>query len=61
MRDLYYKRNPRVKDPNMLVPSEMPIKKYLEELAMNEHRSAFLNGSAEVHQWSGHPERYDPY
>nr|CAD1820107.1 unnamed protein product [Ananas comosus var. bracteatus] len=57
MRDLYYKRNPRVKDPNMLVPLEMPIKKYLEELAMDEHRSAFLNGSAEVHQWSGHPER----
>ncbi|XP_073013207.1 F-box/WD-40 repeat-containing protein At3g52030 isoform X1 [Typha latifolia] len=57
MRDLYYKRNPHVSSSNMSVPSETLMKKYLEDLAMDEHRSAFLSGSTEVHQWDGHRVR----
>ncbi|XP_072950548.1 F-box/WD-40 repeat-containing protein At3g52030-like isoform X2 [Typha angustifolia] len=57
MRDLYYKRNPHVSSSNVSVPSETLMKKYLEDLAMDEHRSAFLSGSTEVHQWDGHRVR----
>ncbi|KAJ3671760.1 hypothetical protein LUZ60_007839 [Juncus effusus] len=57
MRDLYYKRNPHVRRSDATVPIQTSMKNYLEELAIDEHESAFLTGSAEVLQWKGHSTR----
>ncbi|XP_038989803.1 F-box/WD-40 repeat-containing protein At3g52030 isoform X6 [Phoenix dactylifera] len=59
MRDLYYKKNPRIRSSSDIsIPLETSMKIYLEELAMEQHRLALTSGSAEVHQWTGHPVRY---
>ncbi|XP_038989802.1 F-box/WD-40 repeat-containing protein At3g52030 isoform X5 [Phoenix dactylifera] len=58
MRDLYYKKNPRIRSSSDIsIPLETSMKIYLEELAMEQHRLALTSGSAEVHQWTGHPVR----
>ncbi|GJN28673.1 hypothetical protein PR202_gb16828 [Eleusine coracana subsp. coracana] len=53
MRDLYYKRNPQARGSS----SDISMKSYFEELAMDEHVSSLSRGSAEVYQWIGHPLR----
>ncbi|CAA6668226.1 unnamed protein product [Spirodela intermedia] len=55
LRDIYFKRGPRIfGTTDLQVPLGTPLKNYLEELAMEQHRLALINGHAEVHQWSGH-------
>uniref|UniRef100_A0A0E0MD66 F-box domain-containing protein n=1 Tax=Oryza punctata TaxID=4537 RepID=A0A0E0MD66_ORYPU len=53
MRDLYYKRNPQARSSG----SNVSIKSYFKELALDEHASSFSRGPAEVYQWIGHPNR----
>jgi hypothetical protein len=53
MRDLYYKKNPQARGSR----SDIAMKSYFEELAMDEHVSSLSRGSAEVYQWIGHPMR----
>ncbi|KAJ1685728.1 hypothetical protein LUZ63_017118 [Rhynchospora breviuscula] len=57
MRDMYYKMNPLVKKNSLAVPSQSSMKRYLEELAMEQHEMALSTGSAEVFQWKAHPIR----
>nr|XP_019708543.1 F-box/WD-40 repeat-containing protein At3g52030 isoform X2 [Elaeis guineensis] len=58
MRDRYYKKNPHIRNSsNISIPPETSMKIYLEEMAMEQHRLALTSGSAEVHQWTGHPVR----
>lgn len=58
LRDMYFKRGPRIfGTADLQVPLGTPLKIYLEELAMEQHRLALVNGHAEVHQWSGHSVR----
>ncbi|KAG1370055.1 F-box/WD-40 repeat-containing protein [Cocos nucifera] len=58
MRDLYYKKNPHIRSSsNISIPPETSMKIYLKELAMEQHRLALTSGSAEVHEWTGHPVR----
>jgi len=61
MRDLYHRRNPHPRargNPNESVPSETSMRKFLEDLAMEQHRSGFLSASPQIHQWSAHSVRY---
>uniref|UniRef100_A0A0D9XPQ9 F-box domain-containing protein n=1 Tax=Leersia perrieri TaxID=77586 RepID=A0A0D9XPQ9_9ORYZ len=53
MRDLYYKRNPQARNSG----SNISVKSYFKELALDEHASSFSRGPAEVYQWIGHPNR----
>jgi hypothetical protein len=58
MRDMYYKMNPLAKGTKSAISSQKLMKRYLEDLAIEEHESALSSGSAEVFQWRAHPIRY---
>ncbi|TVU26182.1 hypothetical protein EJB05_28718 [Eragrostis curvula] len=53
MRDLYCKRNPQARGSS----SDISMKSYFEELAVDEHISALSRGSSDVYQWTGHSMR----
>lgn len=53
MRDLYYKVRLHCKSSS--APIEM--KRYFEDLALEQHRLSFLGSSTEVHQWRAHSSR----
>ncbi|KAF0894564.1 hypothetical protein E2562_001866 [Oryza meyeriana var. granulata] len=53
MRDLYYKRNRQARSSG----SNISVRSYFKELALDEHASSFSRGPAEVYHWIGHPNR----
>ncbi|KAF3334294.1 F-box/WD-40 repeat-containing protein [Carex littledalei] len=57
MRDMYYKMNPPVRGTKSAISSPKLMKRYLEDLAIEEYKSALSSGSAEVLQWQAHPIR----
>ncbi|KAL0924480.1 hypothetical protein M5K25_005312 [Dendrobium thyrsiflorum] len=58
LRDLYDKiRLCSSSSSNSSVPVEASMKKYFENLAMEQHRLSFLGSSTDVHQWKGHSSR----
>lgn len=59
LKDLYCKRDRDSAGPSHVsAPWETSMKAYLEDLAIEQHRAALLNGSVEVHQWRGHTVGY---
>ncbi|KAK8958280.1 F-box/WD-40 repeat-containing protein [Platanthera guangdongensis] len=56
MSDLYYKVRLHCESSSMLsAPIEM--KRYFEDLALEQHRLSLLGSSTEVHQWRAHSSR----
>ncbi|XP_077224282.1 F-box family protein with WD40/YVTN repeat doamin [Tasmannia lanceolata] len=55
LKDLFCKQHPACVDlSNVSFPPEKSLKLYFEELAMEQHRLSFVNGSVDVYQWNAH-------
>jgi hypothetical protein len=51
--------NPLANGTKSAISSQKLMRRYLEDLAIEEHESALSSGSAEVFQWKAHPIRYN--